>query len=345
MALLEVTDLHTSFRTMNGVVHAVDGVSFCAEAGEVLAIVGESGSGKTATALSLMRLIDPSVGTIGPGEIVFDGRDVIRMNRRELRSMRGAGMAMVFQDPMTSLNPLHRVGRQIAEPLRLHLGLSGRAARQRTIELMRRVGIADASRRLNDYPHQFSGGQRQRIMIAMAIACQPKLILADEMTTALDVTVQAEILELLREVTAESGTAVIVITHDMGVVKEIADRVHVMYAGVIVEEGAVSQVFDSPQMPYTLGLLGALPRIDRPRRHRLIPIEGVPPDLINGPAGCRFAPRCSYNRDLCHTTEPSLGAREEPGESGHLARCWGTADDPNGGWLQDGDWRSTVGWA
>lgn len=343
MALLEVVNLHTQFLTPAGIVRAVDGVSFELEAGEVLGVVGESGSGKTVTALSMMRLIDPVSGRIGPGQVLLDGQDIMSMDARQLRAMRGAGMAMIFQDPMTSLNPLQRVGRQIAESLRLHLGMSRAAARKRAIDLLDRVGIADAARRVDDYPHQFSGGQRQRVMIAIAIACQPKVILADEMTTALDVTVQAQIVKLLRDLTAETGTSLVVITHDMGLVAGIADRIQVMYAGVIVERAATLAIFDVPQMPYTWGLLGSIPRPDRPRRERLVPIEGVPPDLIGGFGGCRFVTRCAYSRDVCVAHEPAL--LEAAGqESGHVRRCWGTQDVAGGGWLTRVDWRAEVGW-
>lgn len=343
MPLLEVVDLHTQFSTPAGIVRAVDGVSFELDAGEVLGIVGESGSGKTVMALSLMRLVDPVAGRIGPGQVLLDGQDVMKMDARQLRSMRGAGMAMIFQDPMTSLNPLQRVGRQIAESLRLHLGMGAAASRKRAIDLLSRVGIADAARRVDDYPHQFSGGQRQRVMIAIAIACQPKVILADEMTTALDVTVQAQIVELLRDLTTETGTSLVVITHDMGLVAGIADRIQVMYAGVIVERGSTPAIFDMPRMPYTWGLLGSIPRPDRARRERLVPIEGSPPDLIGGFGGCRFAARCKYTREVCLIQEPALrGAAGQP--IGHVGRCWGTQEGSTGGWLARVDWRAEAGW-
>ncbi len=337
--LLEVKDLHTQFFTRDGVVHAVDGVSFQLAAGETLGLVGESGCGKTVTALSLMRLIPQPPGKIVKGSIFFDGQDVLKMDDDEVRSIRGNNVAMIFQDPMTSLNPVLTISRQISEAVELHLKMDRSEARKRTTELLELVGIPSAKKRLDDYPHQFSGGMRQRVMIAMALSCNPKLILADEPTTALDVTIQAQILELLRTLAREFRTAFILITHDLGVVAGMTQRIHVMYAGKIVEKADTGELFANPKMPYTWGLLRSIPRLDEKRKEKLLPIEGLPPDLIALPPGCRFEPRCQYRRDICREQEPEL--RPVPNaKPDHEARCWGTQQ---GGWLVDADWRRDVG--
>ena len=309
--VLEVRDLSVSFRTEEGVVHAVDNLSLSLGQGEVLGIVGESGSGKTVSMLSVMGLIrDPNA--VVEGQVLYRGRDLITLSQREMRSVRGAEIAMIFQDPMTALTPVYRVGWQIAEQLRAHEPMSARLARVRTVELLREVGIPNASRRADDYPHQFSGGMRQRVMIAMALSCNPSLLIADEPTTALDVTIQAQILELMKRLQRDHGSSIILITHDMGVVADLAERVVVMYAGSVVEEGSRSDVFRDPQHPYTWGLLGSMPRIDRPRPRRLAAIPGTPPSLLAPPAGCRFAPRCAHRFELC-SMRPALAERVAPG--------------------------------
>jgi len=339
LPLLEVNDLHTYFYTRDGVVRAVDGVTFELAAGETLGLVGESGCGKTVTALSLMRLIPQPPGKITEGQIIFDGQDVLKMDDDEVRGIRGNNVAMIFQDPMTSLNPVLTISRQVSEALELHLKMDRSEARKRTVELLDLVGIPSAKKRLDDYPHQFSGGMRQRVMIAMALSCNPKLILADEPTTALDVTIQAQILDLLKNLAREFRTAFILITHDLGVVAGMTQRIHVMYAGRIVEKADTGELFANPKHPYTWGLLRSIPRLDEQRKQRLVPIEGLPPDLIAPPPGCKFEPRCAYRRDVCREKEPPL-ERVPNAKPDHEARCWGTQE---GGWLVDVDWHSEIG--
>ncbi len=317
MALLEVSDLKTQFTTRDGVVRAVDGVSFALEEGHTLAIVGESGSGKSVTALSIMRLIPDPPGKIAAGKVVLRGESVLDMSDADVRAMRGDRIAMIFQDPMTSLNPVFRVGFQIGEALRIHKGMSRKEADARAVEMLDLVGIPNAPHRAKDYPHQFSGGMRQRAMIAMALACDPDILIADEPTTALDVTIQAQILELMIELQQRKGTAIIMITHDLGVVADMADDVMVMYAGKQVEYGSADAVFYSPQHPYTWGLLDSLPRHDIDEKGTLLPIEGQPPSLIDVPPGCAFHPRCPYAQAVCRETCPEL--REI--EPGHMAAC------------------------
>jgi oligopeptide transport system ATP-binding protein len=316
--LLEVKNLKTWFYTPDGIVKAVNGVSFTLNEGEALGLVGESGCGKSVSAMSLMRLIPTPPGRIVEGEVNFDGKDLIKLNDEGIRRIRGNDIAMIFQDPMTSLNPVLTIGRQIGEALELHKGMNGDQARKRTIELLELVGIPSARSRHDDYPHQFSGGMRQRVMIAMALSCDPKLLIADEPTTALDVTIQAQILDLIMQLRRELGMAVILITHDLGVVAGVADKINVMYAGYIVESAPADEVFAKPRHPYTLGLLRSIPRIDEPRKEKLIPIEGLPPDLIDAPVGCPFVPRCTYKVDRCVEENPSL----EPVEPGHSIACW-----------------------
>jgi oligopeptide transport system ATP-binding protein len=340
--LLEVRDLKTQFFTRDGVVKAVDGVTFELAPGETLGLVGESGCGKSVTALSLMRLIPIPPGKIVDGHIVFDGQDVLKMDADDVRSIRGNKISMIFQDPMTSLNPVLTVSRQISEALELHLKMDRGEARKRTIELLELVGIPSAKKRADDYPHQFSGGMRQRVMIAMALSCNPKLILADEPTTALDVTIQAQILDLLKNLAREFRTAFILITHDLGVVAGMTQRIHVMYAGRIVEKADTFEVFGNPKHPYTWGLLRSIPRLDEVRKEKLLPIEGLPPDLIAPPPGCRFEPRCTYRRDRCSEEDPQLvQALNAP--QGHETRCFGNQPGARNGWLADVDWRREVG--
>ena len=306
--LLEVNNLHTHFQTRAGLVRAVDGVSFSLDRGELLGLVGESGCGKSITALSIMRLIAPP-GKIVSGEITFDGKNLLRLSDAEMRQIRGDDIAMIFQDPMTSLNPVYTVGEQIAEALRLHRKLSRKAARDAAIQAMREVAIPDPTRRVDDYPHQLSGGMRQRVMIAMALACDPKLLIADEPTTALDVTIQAQILELLNELRTTRELAVLLITHDLGVVAEVADRVAVMYTGRIVEESPVNELFARPKHPYTEGLLRSVPKLtadDVAKKTRLETIEGVVPNPTQLPPGCHFAPRCPYRLPRCTEEEIPL---------------------------------------
>jgi oligopeptide transport system ATP-binding protein len=308
--ILEVKNLTTRFHTNDGIVHAVNGVSFSLELGETLAVVGESGSGKSVTMLSLLRLIPEPPGRIEAGEaIYFDGRverDLLQLSRSEIRHIRGNEIGFVFQDPMSSLNPLLTIGQQIAESLVEHRKVSNEVARRQSIELLEHVGIPDAADRYNNYPHQFSGGMRQRVMIAIAIACSPKILIADEPTTALDVTVQAQIVDLARRLRQELGLAVIWITHDLGVVAGLADRVQVMYGGTVVEEACVDDLYESPQHPYTVGLLRALPRLDETGSGRLESIEGTPPDLLVEPRHCPFAARCTYVFDRCWQELPPL---------------------------------------
>jgi oligopeptide/dipeptide ABC transporter ATP-binding protein len=296
--LLEVRDLKVSFRTEDGVVRAVDGVSLSLSEGETLGIVGESGSGKSVTMMSVMRLInDPNARF--EGEVLYKGRDLLTMNQDQIREIRGQGIAMIFQDPMTSLNPVYRVGWQIAEQIRAHEQISKRAAHARAIELLAAVGIPHPAERVDNYPHQFSGGMRQRVMIAMAVSCNPDILIADEPTTALDVTIQAQILNLIRKLRNDFGTAVVLITHDMGVVADLADRIAVMYAGRIIEQGSQRDVFYDAQHPYTWGLLGSIARLDRPKPRRLSAIPGLPPSLLRLPGGCAFGDRCAHRFNLC----------------------------------------------
>jgi oligopeptide/dipeptide ABC transporter ATP-binding protein len=309
VALLSVRDLSTHFFTRAGVVHAVDGVSFDVEERRVLGIVGESGCGKTVTALSIIGLIPKPPARIVSGEVLFGGRDLTKLSERELEDVRGSQIAMIFQDPMTSLNPTLTIGTQITETIRRHFDVSKAEARKRAVELLEEVHIPKAASRLDDYPHRLSGGQRQRVMIAIALSCEPELLIADEPTTALDVTIQAQILDLLEELRESHGTAMILITHDMGVVAEAADDVIVMYAGQIVEQASVLDLFDRPEHPYTEALLGALPQLegDGVRQRRLTAIPGRPPDLRDPPENCRFAARCKYaGRDACTTHMPQL---------------------------------------
>ncbi|PZS03150.1 MAG: ABC transporter ATP-binding protein [Pseudonocardiales bacterium] len=315
--LLEVTDLRVSFRTEEGLAPAVDGVSFTLDRGEVLGIVGESGSGKSVTMLSVMRLIvDPNA--VFGGKILFKGRNLLEMSRGQIQRIRGAKIAMIFQDPMTSLNPVYRVGWQITEQIQAHAELTKRQARERALELLAGVGIPNPRARIDDYPHQFSGGMRQRVMVAMALSCSPELLIADEPTTALDVTIQAQILKLIKELRSESGSSVVLITHDMGVVADIADRVVVMYAGRIVEQGDKRDLFYDPQHPYTWGLLGSIARLDRPKGERLASIPGMPPSLINRPPGCHFQPRCVHRVERCSVEDPAL--TDKLG-NGHVDAC------------------------
>jgi oligopeptide transport system ATP-binding protein len=316
--LLEVKNLKTWFYTPDGIVKAVNGVSYTLNEGEALGLVGESGCGKSVSAMSLMRLIPTPPGRIVEGEVLFDGKDLLKLNDEGIRRVRGNDIAMIFQDPMTSLNPVLTVGRQIGEAVELHKGMNRDQARKRTIELLELVGIPAARSRVDDYPHQFSGGMRQRVMIAMALSCDPKLLIADEPTTALDVTIQAQILDLIGQLRKDLGMAVIMITHDLGVVAGVADKINVMYAGYIVESAPAEELFSKPRHPYTLGLLRSIPRIDEPRKEKLIPIEGLPPDLIDAPQGCPFVPRCTYKIDRCVEENPSL----EPFELGHSIACW-----------------------
>jgi peptide/nickel transport system ATP-binding protein len=312
-ALLEVRDLSVSFRTENGVVRAVDGLSLSIALGEVIGIVGESGSGKTVSMMAVMRLIrDPNA--VVEGEVLLRGRNLMNLPQREMRLVRGGEIAIIFQDPMTALTPVYTVGWQIGEQLRAHERLTRKQARARTVELLTEVGISNAGRRVDDYPHQFSGGMRQRVMIAMALSCNPSLLIADEPTTALDVTIQAQILELMKRLQRDYGSSILLITHDMGVVSELAERVAVMYAGSIVEEGPKAAVFREPQHPYTWGLLGSIPRVGRPRVRRLAAIPGTPPSLLAPPEGCRFAPRCPHRFDRC-SIRPELLPRVEAGRA------------------------------
>jgi oligopeptide/dipeptide ABC transporter ATP-binding protein len=315
--LLTVEDLRIHFWTGGGTVHAVNGISFEIGPGETLGIVGESGCGKSVTALALLGLL-PRAGRVRSGSARFDGRDLLQLNQRALRRVRGRQIAMIFQDPMTSLNPVLTIGRQLREPLETHFGLSRKEATARAAELLDRVGIPSPDARISDYPHQFSGGMRQRAMIAMALACRPKLMIADEPTTALDVTIQAQILALLRELVAEERTALILITHDLGVVAGMCERVSVMYAGMFMETGSADQLFGFPRHPYTLGLLQSVPRLDAARRAQLQPIEGAPRDMLQAPSACPFQPRCRYEVEQSRLEVPPL-VEIEPG---HRVACF-----------------------
>ncbi len=318
-SLLEVRGLKTYFYTSEGVVKAVDGVSYNVSEGETVALVGESGCGKTVSALSVMRLVAAPAGRIIDGQILFKGQDLLKLDEEAMRRHRGREIAMVFQEPMTSLNPVLSIRRQLTEGLEIHLGMTASQALRRSVELLTMVGIADSERRMAQYPHQFSGGMRQRMMIAMALSCGPSLIMADEPTTALDVTIQAQILELMKDLSRRLGVSLVIITHNLGVVARYADRVNVMYAGKIIEQGTAREVYADPRHPYTLGLLRSVPRLDEPRKAKLDPIDGQPPDLTRLPAGCAFAPRCVYKIDRCTREVPPL---EPVGTTGHLSACW-----------------------
>ncbi|GGC82385.1 ABC transporter ATP-binding protein [Thalassobacillus devorans] len=316
LPILEVEDLHTHFFTKSGVVKAVDGVSFSVKPGETLGIVGESGSGKSITAMSIMKLVPSPPGRIVSGDIRFKGESLLPKKEKEMRKIRGKDISMIFQDPMTSLNPVFSVEKQMLETIMTHENMNKQQARIRAIELLDLVGIPDAAKRLKNYPHEFSGGMRQRVMIAMALACNPKVLIADEPTTALDVTIQAQILDLLKKLQQELGMAIIMITHDLGVVAEVCDRVMVMYAGKPVEFSSVKELFDKPKHPYTWGLLSSIPQIHN-RKERLEAIKGLPPDLRDLPKGCSFAPRCSHVKDECLIKDPALSEDE----TDHFVRC------------------------
>ena len=325
--LLQVRNLKTQFFTQDGVVKAVDDVSFHLMPGETLGVVGESGCGKSITAMSIMRLIPQPPGKIVSGEILFQGQDIMRMRDEQVRSIRGNKIAMIFQDPMTSLNPVLTISRQIGESLELHLGMSRGQARKRSIELLKMVGIPNAEERIDQYPHQFSGGMRQRVMIAMALSCNPSLLIADEPTTALDVTIQAQILDLMRNLQKEHNTALMMITHDLGVVAGMADRIQVMYAGHIVETAPTEELFANPRHPYTVGLLNSIPRLDATTKSKLNPIRGLPPDLIDLPDMCPFLPRCDYAREKCEQQNPPLMNVN----ADHRSACWYWEDVHNTG--------------
>jgi oligopeptide transport system ATP-binding protein len=316
--LLEVKELTTIFNTEEGIVHAVDGVSYTLDEGETIGVVGESGCGKSVHALSIMRLIPIPPGKIPKGEIIFRGQDLLKLSEEEMRFTRGSQIAMIFQDPMTSLNPVLTVGYQITEALKLHLNMNDNEAKERAAELLSMVGIPGAAKRLDDYPHQFSGGMRQRAMIAMALSCTPSILIADEPTTALDVTIQAQIIELVKQLQEQLGMAIIWITHDLGVTAGIAQRVNVMYAGKLIEMGGVRDIYGNPHHPYTVGLLGSLPHPDTPQGIELYSIKGEPPDLVGRIIGCPFAPRCTYAVERCQHENPVL----ELTEAGHYVACW-----------------------
>ena len=316
--ILQVKDLRISFSTYAGEVEAVRDVSFDLRQGETLAIVGESGSGKTVTAKSLMRLLPEANTLIKDGEVIFEGENLLTLSEQRMQKIRGSKIAMVFQDPMTSLDPTMRVGKQIAESLRKHLGLSGQRAKERAVELLTLVGIPNPEDRVRQYPHQFSGGMRQRVVIAIALSCEPQILIADEPSTALDVTIQAQILELLRELQEQLGMSVMLITHDLGVVAHTAHRVAVMYAGKVVETGTLREVFYNPQMPYTWGLLSSIPLPTADRSQELIPIPGSPPDMLNPPKGCPFTPRCPYSMRICAEEMPEYTTFSAE----HKAACW-----------------------
>ena len=325
MALLEIRDLVTQFDTTAGTVQAVDGISYTVEEGETVAVVGESGCGKSVSALSVLRLIPNPPGRIASGSIRFMDRDLLSLGEGEIREIRGRDIGMVFQEPMTSLNPVLSVGVQLTETILRHRDVTPAAAEERGLDLLRMVGISEPERRLRQYPHHLSGGMRQRVMIALALSCEPKLIIADEPTTALDVTIQAQILELMKDLTKRLGVALIVITHNLGVVARYADRVNVMYAGRIIESGSARQIYHHPRHPYTLGLLASVPRLDQPRGTRLVPIEGQPPDLTRLDGGCSFRPRCRFMEPACAESRPPLVRVESVG-SGHDAACFRSAE-------------------
>ena len=324
--LLEVKGLKVRFVTEDGAVRAVDGVDFELDRGKVLGIVGESGSGKSVTAMTILGLTRDR-NTRFEGEVHYKGQNLLELSESKLRDVRGNEIAMIFQDPMTSLNPVYKVGDQIIEAIQTHEGTGKREAKKRAVELLRQVGIPNAQQRVDDYPHQFSGGMRQRAMIAMALSCNPDVLIADEPTTALDVTIQAQILELLDNLRADFDSSVILITHDLGVVAEVADEIIVMYAGRVVERGSKRNVFYDPQHPYTWGLLGSIPRLDRPKPKKLHSIKGTPPSLINLPRGCKFRPRCPHAFEKCQE-EPELKNRVE--DPGHLDRCWLSVEEKRG---------------
>lgn len=316
--LLDVQGLETTFKTPDGVLHAVNGVSFGLKEGETLGVVGESGCGKSVTMLSVLGLIPSPPGEIKAGKAMFFGHDLVKMTNAEIRQVRGAQIGMVFQDPMTSLNPVLTIGRQLEEPLMLHVGMTKKQASERAAELLEMVGIPNAKDRLSDYPHQFSGGMRQRVMIAMALSCSPQLLIADEPTTALDVTIQAQIMDLVKRLRNELGMAIIWISHDLGVVAGLAQRVIVMYGGLIIEEASVNDLYANPTHPYTIGLLGSLPRVDAKERTKLYSIEGSPPVLYNKPTACPFAPRCKWVMERCWKENPAL----ETVSPEHRVACW-----------------------
>ena len=317
--LMDLKNLRVRLHTDEGMVKAVNGVSYAMEPGEILGVVGESGCGKSVHALSIMRLIQTPPGKIESGQVIFNDRDLLKLSESEMRHVRGREIAMIFQDPMTSLNPVYTVGFQIVEALKLHKGLDEKAARERAAELLTLVGIPGARQRLDDYPHQFSGGMRQRAMIAMALSCEPQLLIADEPTTALDVTIQAQIVDLVIRLQQELGMAVMWITHDLGVVAEMAYKINVMYAGYIIERGQVRDIYKKTRHPYTIGLLGSLPRIDEPPGTKLVSIPGLPPDLLALPTGCPFYARCTYRVERCLEENPSL---EEADGVEHTVACW-----------------------
>jgi oligopeptide/dipeptide ABC transporter ATP-binding protein len=320
--LLDIQNLRTQFRTSAGVVKAVDGISYDVDEGETVAIVGESGCGKSVSAMSILRLIPDPPGRIVDGVINFQGRNLLELDDEEIRKVRGAQISMVFQEPMTSLNPVLSIGQQLTETICLHLGASEEEATKRALDLLGMVGISDAARRLKQYPHHLSGGMRQRVMIAMSLSCEPKLVIADEPTTALDVTIQAQILELMKDLSRRMGVALVIITHNLGVVARYADRVNVMYAGKIVEMGTAEQVYHDPRHPYTVGLLASVPRMDQRRGKQLVPIEGQPPDLTNLDDGCSYRPRCRWAVERCASEFPPL---EDAGDN-HVSACWRVAE-------------------
>jgi oligopeptide transport system ATP-binding protein len=337
--LLELRNLQVRFPSARGAIRAVDGIDLTVASGETVGLVGESGCGKSATVRAILRLHPEPETDYGTGEILYDGQDILALPEPGMRAIRGRQIAMIFQDPMAALNPVMTIGEQIGEGLAVHEGLTRAEQRGRVIELLRLVGIPSAERRLTSFPHQFSGGMRQRVGIAIALACRPRLVLADEITTALDVMLQAQILDLLRDLSRRLGMATLMISHDLGVVAGMTERVYVMYAGRIVEAAPTDALFARPAMPYSWGLLRSAPNLDGPVRDRLASIPGVPPDLADPPPGCRFAPRCAHARDLCRMREPDLLSPAD-GAPDHQARCWGTQNVPGGGWLIGHDWRN-----
>ena len=318
MPLLQINNLKTHFFSDGTVTKAVDGVSYDVEAGETVALVGESGCGKSVSSLSIMQLIPQPPGKIVDGEILFDGQNLLSLNREEMRRMRGREIAMIFQEPMTSLNPVISIETQLTEAMTLQLGITSNQARKKGIDLLERVGIPEPEVRVRQYPHEFSGGMRQRVMVAMALSCEPKLIIADEPTTALDVTIQAQILDLLKDLAAERELALLIITHNLGVVARYADRINIMYAGRFIESGTCKDIFADPRHPYTLGLLESIPRLDQPKGSKLIPIPGQPPDLAGLPSGCNFQPRCRFAQERCAVEYPDV---TDIG-NGHWSACW-----------------------